>query len=239
MKFTMHCFECDPKGKKFLKVNIKATNEGIYDAECPNGHKYKFDIACNPFQVIFENGIYALCDKYYIEAFSSFASAYERFMEFFVQVVTISNGVDLDKFKTNLGKNMNRAERLLGAYAMGYMVAFNEQPKVMTNSLNKLRNDVVHNGYIPEKKDCIKYGNALLKIITPTIKRLREDSKYKGEVIRAANDSINPESYKQGASVFHPWPMIGTNRKLDGDSDLTIESLLEYANRVTEMQSNL
>lgn len=231
MKISINCMQCLPDVQKPFIINLPPTNDGLYEFMCPNGHTICLDFLCNHFQILFENAIYALVDGYYIEALSSFASSYERFMEFFIQVVSKSRGVAPDELKKTWKLVASQSERQLGAFIIVFMKEFGKELKLLSKSSVGLRNKVIHKGYFPSKGECIKYGEEVLQFILPIIKTLSDSEIYNKELLSAVNDTGDFDSGKYRIHYYH-YPMIGINRNLESDIGLTVEKLIEKTEKI-------
>jgi len=98
MEYSILCTECIPYSDEQFTINVSPNNDGVYNVTCPHGHKFKLDILSHHFQILFENGLSALNDNYYIEAISSFTACYERFQEYFIKIVLLSRKISLSEY---------------------------------------------------------------------------------------------------------------------------------------------
>ena len=212
MKYNLSCPKCEKKEKFSIKVEPK--NEGIYKTRCPYGHEFLKDILSPHFQVLFENGLQALSDKYFIESFASFSSSYERFMEYFIAIVNMSNNIPKEQFEKAWKTMSSRSERQQGAFVMLYLQEFLTAPALLSNNIVELRNNVIHKGYFPNEKDCISYGNAILDFIRPVIEKLKENEKYEWYLIGSAND-FGLRYLKKQIPHHLPYQIFPTNREFD------------------------
>jgi len=49
------------------------------------------------------------------------------------------------------------------------------RPALLSNNKVKFRNEVIHKGKIPSKEQAIEYGQAVLDVVRPLLKRLKQD----------------------------------------------------------------
>lgn len=66
-------------------------DDNVYRFNCKHGHENIFRLLNLRYDLLFEIGANAIFDGYYREATSSFASSLERFMEYFLEVVSGEN----------------------------------------------------------------------------------------------------------------------------------------------------
>ena len=219
----VHCID-DLKTMGSFYSDVVPNNKGVYDVECPNGHKFKIDIMAHKFQLLFENGIQALVNKYYIESFMSFVTSYERFIEFVLRTISISNKVAADSFNETWKQLSKQSERQLGAFILLHLNEFNTTPKLLSQNNVQLRNNVVHKGHLPVQTDCYKYGNGVLGFIRENIRQLQSKDKFKSELIRSINDSGKFEKDE----IYHhfiPYQLFPINRNEDVNDQKTVEQM--------------
>lgn len=173
MKLRIYCPICMAEtGLAPSALYVEPVNNGHYDVSCPKGHHIVMSIGYHSFQLLFEIGINAIIDGYYREAISSFTASYERFLEFFVKLVSLSQEIkeaDLEKCWKNVS---NQSERQLGAYIFLYLHTYKRPPEILSTNDVKLRNMVIHKGHIPTKIECLSYGNAVLSLLRNNISEL-------------------------------------------------------------------
>lgn len=224
MKLPITCPLCKPESYDQFIINVNPTNDGVYEITCPKGHEFKIYIPYHHFQKLFENGLDALCDQYYIEALSSFASSYERFMEFFLRVVLKSRGVNAEAFD-KAWKNANLSERQLGGFIFVYLKEFGESPNILDQNDYKLRNKVIHNGYFPTIEECIKYGDKVLEFIRPVIKLLRGNKVYENGLLK----SIYNEKVINNNEIrihYFPYSLFAINRSFEKIDEKSVADFL-------------
>lgn len=212
MKYNLSCPKCERKEK--FSIQVEPENEGIYKIKCPYGHEFQIDILSQHFQVLFENGLQALSNKYFMESFTSFSSSYERFMEYFIAVINMSNNIPKEHFEKAWKTMSSRSERQQGAFVMIYLQEFKAAPVLLSNNIISLRNKVIHKGYFPNEKDCISYGNAILDFIRPIIQKLKENEKYEWYVIGSANE-FGLRYLNKKITQNLPYQIFPTNREFN------------------------
>ena len=82
-------------------------------------------------------------DGYYRESISTYNAALERFIEYMIEIMMLSNSMNLD-FNKLWKEVSNQSERQLGAFYFLYSIHFNELPPFLDKNKVALRNQVVH-----------------------------------------------------------------------------------------------
>lgn len=228
MRYYLICHKCieEKKGNGQFEIQVSPNNEGIYKATCCNGHQHEVDILLHHFQVLFENGLQALADNYFFESFLSFTACYERFIEFFLNVVLKSNKVKEKDFNSTWKELAKQSERQIGAFCLIYLQEFKTKPEMLSNSNIELRNKVIHKGYFPSKADCIKFGDNILEFIRPIISLLKNDTKYNNELLSSVNSTGHFNTEKVLSSYF-PRQLFAINRSINEGDNASMSDLLE------------
>lgn len=188
----MECFK-ENGILSFKYKNVDVNDDGSYELECENGHKTITNLQNEKFEVLFEMGALALIDGYKQEAVSCFASSLERFHEWCILILLISNGVSFEEYEKTWKTVSAQSERQLGAFYFLYLQEFKECPVIFNNKMNtyknkdnqkqivvKFRNDVTHNGYIPKYEQVIEYGEYLLQYIYSILLKMK--AKYQESI---------------------------------------------------------
>lgn len=183
------CYDCyeDAKKKGIVykyddrkPVLVELNEVGLYFSKCLNNHEKWMVIQEQLFQVLFDLGALALSDGYTREAVSSFASSLERFYEFIIKLILISDKNDeevIDVVWKDIGK---QSERQLGAYLSIYTHKFKKVPSIPSTKWVKFRNEVTHNGMIPSESKTLEYGQLISDLIFDTLLDLK--NYYKGDI---------------------------------------------------------
>jgi len=234
VKINVLCPDCIPDGESQFFVELQPKNDCAYRLTCPKGHEFEADILYHEFEKLFEVAVNALNDNYFREAIGSFAASYERFLELFVRIVARSNNVDFKTLSATWKLVARQSERQIGAFALLYMLEFSMPPKLLAEDPHvKLRNRVIHQGYFPDRNECIAYGTAVLEFIREIIKSVHDSEKLQAELFRSINDQIT--SPPGPRMCYYAYPLIGTNRRPGSDTK-TLEQMLEYCARLRTMQ---
>lgn len=177
------CFE-ESKGNYPLKsVPIELNEKGVYSYECPNNHKNWYFIQEPLFQILFDLGVLAISDSYTREAVSSFATSLERFYEFVVKVILISDDIDEDLIRKFWKEISKHSERQFGAYLALYSNKLKKSPQILNNKWIQFRNNVIHNGKIPSEKESMEFGQVICDLIFDVLSNLKEQFKDESIVL--------------------------------------------------------
>ncbi|WP_437793039.1 hypothetical protein [Sorangium sp. So ce693] len=198
--------------------HVDVGEHGVYEATCPQGHRIVCGVSNRRFELLFDAAALALVDGYYREAIATFASALERFFEFYIRVVLRNCGVggkEIDGAWKLLG---NRSERQLGAFCVTYLL-HNKRPfEMLTRRMEELRNDVVHKGLFATRAQALEYGEYVYNVIYALIDELQREASE--SVRQEADDSylrevragIGKIGYEGSVSGIGYSTLIGSHR---------------------------
>jgi hypothetical protein len=176
MKIKFHCTTCT-QGRApgpDTEVELIPVDSGLYEVRCAKAHVNPCVLQQMRFEVLFDIGVHAIRDGYNREAISSFAAALERFLEFYTRMVFRERKID-SRLLANTWKAVNnQSERQLGAYLFLYGINEAEQAKYLAQDMIELRNAVIHKGRLASREEALKFGNAVIKLINPTVRKFKE-----------------------------------------------------------------
>lgn len=155
-------------------ASVEFRDDGRYEVMCPKGHKSVTILQQQKFEVLFDIGAYAIVDGYYREAVSSFTSSLERFYEFFAKAVLFAKGIEEQTFAQAWKIVASLSERQLGAFVFLYLSEFGRPPTLLSDSKVRIRNKVIHQGTIPGRQEALDYGQAVLDVVRPIIRQVKE-----------------------------------------------------------------
>lgn len=161
-----------PAGK-FLILEI--TDANYYQATCGEGHVSTISMQSRKFEILFEMGAVALLEGYHREAVANIAGSLERFLEFYIDVMLLEDGIDESEFKASWKLVSGQSERQLGAFIFIYLSKNQHAVKYISNDAIKFRNTVIHKGYIPTYDEVSKYGQSVLAFIDPIFEDLKDN----------------------------------------------------------------
>ena len=142
-------------------------DDGIYEFECPEGHRSTTVLRTPKHEVLFTIASNALLDGYLRESIASFAASLERFYEFVIRVICRSKSIsqqDIEKCWKSVSK---QSERQLGAFTILWFVEMGDPPNLLLDKMVELRNQVIHQGKVPTYQECIDFGKAVIDVISP------------------------------------------------------------------------
>lgn len=142
-----------------------------YEYICPNKHLTITRTQEQKFEILFDQGTLALLDGYTKEAVTTYASALERFYEYYSLAISIKHSINLTDYKNMKNLMAKQSERQLGAFMFARLIEGHSN-FIHNDKKSSFRNDVVHKGYIPTTQETIKYGEYVLSAIYSTIKEL-------------------------------------------------------------------
>jgi len=234
MKIAVHCSKCLFDSDQFPEHHIKVVNDsGRYEFQCDKGHTTITILQMVKFELLFEIGAHAITDDYYREAVSSFASSLERFYEFFIKVICHSKNIEFTTIDDSWNAMSKQSERQLGAYIAIYLIEFGCSAPLISNKMIAFRNEVVHKGKIPTKEQAINYGQAVLDLIRPLLKILKE--KYHDSVLLNAfhekQETIEPNDQKV-RSILHTPSIVSIVQHDEEYENRTLEEAISQLRKI-------
>ena len=183
MIVRLFCPQCAFDASKALKDTIdievpvpvsQLADDGIYEVRCGKGHVGNVILKNVKFELLFEMGLNALVDGYHREAVSSFASALERYYEFYWRVAMTHLGVSKPDIEQTWKPLSKMSERQIGAFSTAALILTKLKPNLLNpNKQVSFRNQVIHNGYIPKFEETIDFGNSVMNLINEGLDGLR------------------------------------------------------------------
>ncbi|MED1471766.1 hypothetical protein [Bacillus salipaludis] len=176
MNIYISCAQCinqstdliDKRDFQFYKVNVN--ENGLYKFTCYKGHETMAISPYDKYEILFQMGANALLDGYYFEAVSCFAASVERFREWCIRFFWSLNGIEESEIKKVWGK-LKRSEPQSGAFHSMYLNHFKVAPPIFNGNRDKFRNNVIHNGLIPNYNSAHDFGNYAFDLFTFTSKK--------------------------------------------------------------------
>jgi len=174
MRINISCPQCAQAAGGFAVFHLEEIREdGLYTGKCPQGHDLLVATQTLRHEMLFEIALNAIVDGYRREAISSFAAAIERFYEFAIGVLARNRGVSSTISAAAWKTVAAQSERQLGAFTFLYTVSFGEVPRLLSDRMVKLRNDVTHRGLLPDQKQVLDFGAAAYEVIQTGVRKLR------------------------------------------------------------------
>jgi hypothetical protein len=184
MRMYLLCNKCfwefgpPVSGAPSIWVAAHLEDSGLYRMTCPRGHETVVCLQEMKFEILFDLGAYAIIDGYHREAVASFASALERFYEFYIRIQCDRSNVPAAVFEQAWKSVSNQSERQLGAFMFTYLMENKALAPVLSNEVAKFRNAVIHKGKIPSREEAIDFGERCAEIILPVLSVLRSDAPH-------------------------------------------------------------
>lgn len=178
LRIEINCNVCsrdNPEGEpSFVEYSrlCSVRDDGIYEFECPEGHRAITVLRTPKHEILFAIASNALLDGYLRESIASFAASLERFYEFVIRVICLAKSMpqqDIEKWWKSVSK---QSERQLGAFTMLWFVEMGTPPDLLSNKMVELRNQVIHQGKVPTYQECIKFGQAVIDVISPIERKM-------------------------------------------------------------------
>jgi len=203
MKIYAPCFDCvresGPSAIMLHGIGVADYyDDGVAHVECPNGHKYAVILQSQKFEILLESGANALIDGYTIEAASSFAAAYERFLEFAIQVFCKKLKIDELELEKTFGTVSKQSERQLGGFLFLYLIVFGKHYLINHKRVEK-RNKTIHQGYIPTPDEVLEFGDMVYDEIYSVVQQMK--AVCSNEIMGVIHDNLQKKNHKLATDI--------------------------------------
>lgn len=169
MKIRATCQECSfgPLSDNKLKIGIVTIDQkGLYHFKCDKGHNNLFQMQAFPFELLFESGLCAIKEGFYMESILSLTASLENFYEFFINISLRINLLPNDVVNSVLKITALQSERRLGAFICLYSFIYKRYPSsILDTNTVTFRNKVVHKGHLPNEREALNYGEKVYNAI--------------------------------------------------------------------------
>ena len=177
MKLLLTCVDCLVDDQSTSLVNVDLRDDGFYELTCAKGHRSANLLQNQKYQLLFESGALALLDGYRREAVFGFASALERFLEFYVKVICLKHNIAYEELENCWKDVKKQSERQLGAFIFLYLLENKTHTRFLKKRVTRegkvkdgwdiqaFRNDVIHAGYVPTYDEVVQYGDHVFDTI--------------------------------------------------------------------------
>jgi hypothetical protein len=145
---------------------VEIEGEHLFRITCPKKHSSILGLRQPRFKILYESGALALLDGYYREAVASFASALERFHEYWVRATFLHAGVPVAAIDDTWKLVARQSERQYGAFLFLYLRERGKTPPHLPDKWVAFRNDVTHSGVFPSRGQTADYAEQVLKLIS-------------------------------------------------------------------------
>jgi len=175
MKLRMLCIECRPRYVDELLL-VEQRDSGPYHVACPEGHRSVVSLQNFKFELLLDSSGMAILDGYTYEAVSSIAASFERFLEFYIEVMARKHGLSADELSRTWKHVKNKSERQIGSFLFVYLLENKCSPDFLEEEWFSFRNKVIHQGYIPSIEKVMAYGERIFKLIKGLLSELKATS---------------------------------------------------------------
>lgn len=188
------------KGSTTVSVDVpmpvaRPSDDGKYEVRCAAGHVSTVIVDNVKFELLFEMGLNALVDGYPREAVSSFASALERFYEFYWNTVVAFYSIPCEQADAAWKAVAKLSERQLGMYVTAGLLLTKQCPTLLNpNQEVKFRNNVIHSGYIPTTDEATAFGDVVMQLINDSLATLRT---LAPQALMATYERLSPAEKKE------------------------------------------
>lgn len=185
-------------GHAEIKVPVpvsRLSDDGRYEVHCGKGHITTVILDNVKFELLFEMGLNAIIDGYPREAVSSFASALERFYEFYWRVAMRHFKMPKEQVEKAWKPLSKLSERQIGAYSTAVILLTKKAPSLLNpNKHVPFRNKVIHNGYVPTEEEAISFGDTVMQLINDDLDKLRLLS---ADALESVYQELSPKDYEE------------------------------------------
>ena len=192
------------KGSSRIAIDVpmpvaRPSDDGTYEVHCAAGHVGTVTVDNVKFELLFEMGLNALVDGYPREAVSSFASALERFYEFYWHTVAAFHSIPQEQADSAWNAVAKQSERQLGMYVTAGLLLTKQCPTLLNpNQEVKFRNNVIHSGYIPTAEEATAFGDVVMQLINDSLATLRT---LAPRALIATYERLSPAEKKEANSI--------------------------------------
>jgi hypothetical protein len=167
MKISIPCIKCNKENlvsdfqEEIFKIKSVPSDFTIR-LKCKNNHLNIIHLSDPLFSILFDKSVTAFLEENYRGCIFESASSLERFYEHTIRVLLIEkkdfeNKVIVENFNNSWKIIRNMSERQIGAFIMLFHKTTHKTPILLNENLTKLRNSVIHKGYLPEKKEALQF----------------------------------------------------------------------------------
>jgi len=173
----------------------RLSDNGQYEVHCGKGHVSTVVLDNVKFELLFEMGLNAIVDGYPKEAVSSFASALERFYEFYWRVAMHHFNISKEQIEKAWKPLSKLSERQIGAYSTAVTLLTKEAPSLLNpNKHVPFRNKVIHSGYVPTEEEAISFGDTVKQLIEDDLDKLRQ---LASDSLESVYQELSPRDYEE------------------------------------------
>jgi hypothetical protein len=147
-------------------------HSGKLTLRCEQGDTTVATLPMPDFELLFDVGCSALLDDYPREAITTFASSFERFVEFSCRLLLARGNVSFEGVDCWWKDVAKHSERQRGSFVALWIAHFRSPPPLLHNELVELRNTAFTRAYSAESA-AREYGEGVLRSVVGGIVTLR------------------------------------------------------------------
>lgn len=155
---------------------VEQRDDALYRVTCSQGHETVVWLQNFKFELLLDSGGMALLDGYKYEAVSSISASFERFLEFYIQVIIRKREISSEAFDCTWKRVKKQSERQIGSFLFVYLLENKRSPNFIEEERFAFRNNVIHQGYIPAYEEVIAYGERIFQFIRELLNELKATS---------------------------------------------------------------
>ncbi len=176
MRFRTFCNQCAKLNSAIdFDATVLISENDLYEYKCKFGHANLIELQIFKFEILFESGLCAIRDKYFMESILSITASLERFYEFFIKIILKEQGISESLIDTCFKTMSKLSERQFGAFTVLYFSTFKKPPIPLKQKMVEFRNNVVHKGYLPTENETVEYAEGIYFLIKSLYLELLED----------------------------------------------------------------
>ena len=168
MKILVSCYKCifeSGELEQVPKLCFAEYDEELCQYKCSKGHITYTWIENDRYELLFDSSIIAYLDSNYRESVLNASSSLESFYEHMIKAILfILKKDNLEKIDEFYKKIKSRSECREGVFQALCRVYFDKE-YFLNNDSKNLRNNTIHNGYFPKRKETYNYLKEIYTII--------------------------------------------------------------------------
>ena len=194
MKLPIYCSLCitDADKPRMALALVELQEDDLYVFTCSRGHVSKTYLQANRFEVLFDLGLEAAVDGYHRQSIANFMSSLERFYEWYINLSCLVRGINYENRERIWKSISQQSERQLGAFYYLWTIDFGDAPLMLPQRQVKFRNNIIHKGQIPSRKEALEFGQDVINLLYEQmnqVKNLHSDAVDKLTLQRIINQS--------------------------------------------------
>ncbi|HAU1765480.1 TPA: hypothetical protein JBJ04_14580 [Legionella pneumophila] len=197
MKISVNCQICSES------CLVSIYDKRIVPFECTNKHDNTIIIQSHLSEMLFDRACLFYIQSDYRESIFNFYASLEKFREMFIKYALLKSNNTNDEIKQFWSHVSSQSERQYGAYCVMRLLEKQEPlDKSITQKVSEVRNQVIHNGKIPNKEEAYQFGHWVFELIKNDYSYLS----YNKTFLSIVADELLSASEVKGATVTILFP---------------------------------